>query len=123
MYLTSIVGTRPYIAPEVWEGHYTESCDMFSLGLIFWIMAAMPSERTTPCSVFMDSERLLGQLLLICQSITASDVLVPPTRSKSAQEVNLINTMLCAHYKECPDIDKILAKIAKLKAEAFIGLD
>ena len=120
MYLTSIVGTRPYIAPEVWEGHYTESCDIFSLGLIFWIMGAMPSERTTPCSVIMGSEHWLGQLL-ICQSITASDVLVPPTHSKSAQEVNLINTMLHARYKERPVIDKILAKIAKLKAEAFIG--
>ena len=36
----------------------------------------MPSERTTPCSVVEDSEHWLGELL-ICQSITAPDVLVP----------------------------------------------
>ena len=120
MYLTSIKGTRPYIAPEVWEGHYTKCCDIFSLGLIFWIMAAMPSERTTPRSVVEGSEHWLGQVL-IGHSITASNVLVPPTRSKSAQEVNLIDAMLCDKYSNRPDNDKILAEIAKLKAEAYIG--
>ena len=122
MYLSTIVGTRPYMAPEVWEGHYTNFCDIFSLGLIFWIMAAMPSDHTTPCSIVKGSQHWLGQLL-IGHSITASYVLVPPTCSKSAQEVNLIDTMLHACYKERPIIDEILAKIANLKAEAFIGIE
>ena len=120
MYQTSIVGTRPYMAPEVRKGHYTEFCDIFSLGLIFWIMAAMPSKRTTPCSVVKGSQYWLGQLL-IRHSIIASDVLVPPTCSESEQEVNLIDSMLHARYKKRPVIDKILAKIANLKAEALIG--
>ena len=120
MYQTSIVGTRPYMAPEVWKGRYTKFCDIFSLGLIFWIMAAMPSNHTTPCSVVKGSQYWLGQLL-IGQSIIASDVLVPLTCSESAKEVNLIDSMLHACDKKRPVIDKILAKIANLKAEAFIG--
>ena len=120
MYLSTIAGTKPYMAPEVWKGHYTEFCDIFSLGLIFWIIAAMPSNRTTPCSVVKGSQYWLGQLL-IHHSIIASNVLVPPTCSESEQEVNLIDSMLHARYKKRPVIDKILAKIANLKAEAFIG--
>ena len=121
MYLSTIVGTKPYIAPEVWQERYTEFCDIFSLGLIFWIIAAMPSDNIIPCTFVKGSKTWLGQLL-IGQSITASYVLYPPTHSESAQEVDLIDAMLCAHYKERPTIDNILPKISNLKAEAFIGL-
>lgn len=35
MYMQSAVGTRYFAAPEVFEQHYTEKSDIFSLGLIF----------------------------------------------------------------------------------------
>ncbi|XP_066064443.1 serine/threonine-protein kinase pdik1l-B-like isoform X2 [Chamaea fasciata] len=36
--LSSACGSNFYMAPEVWEGHYTAKADIFALGVIFWAM-------------------------------------------------------------------------------------
>ncbi|NWV91527.1 PDK1L kinase, partial [Machaerirhynchus nigripectus] len=36
---SSACGSNFYMAPEVWEGHYTAKADIFALGIIFWAMA------------------------------------------------------------------------------------
>ncbi|XP_015715282.1 serine/threonine-protein kinase PDIK1L-like isoform X2 [Coturnix japonica] len=57
---SSACGSNFYMAPEVWEGHYTAKADVFALGIIFWAMA----ERIT----FRDGDtekELLGTY--ICQ--------------------------------------------------------
>ncbi|XP_008937574.1 PREDICTED: serine/threonine-protein kinase pdik1l-like, partial [Merops nubicus] len=57
---SSACGSNFYMAPEVWEGHYTAKADIFALGVIFWAMV----ERIT----FRDGDtekELLGTY--ICQ--------------------------------------------------------
>lgn len=57
---SSACGSNFYMAPEVWEGHYTAKADIFALGIIFWAMV----ERIT----FRDGDtekELLGTY--ICQ--------------------------------------------------------
>ncbi|NWT77122.1 PDK1L kinase, partial [Prunella himalayana] len=39
LWLSSACGSNFYMAPEVWEGHYTAKADVFALGVIFWAMA------------------------------------------------------------------------------------
>ncbi|XP_041637215.1 serine/threonine-protein kinase 35-like [Cheilinus undulatus] len=54
-WLSSACGSDFYMAPEVWEGHYTAKADIFALGIIMWAML----ERIT----FIDAEskrELLG---------------------------------------------------------------
>lgn len=54
-WLSSACGSDFYMAPEVWEGHYTAKADIFALGIIIWAMI----ERIT----FIDAEskrELLG---------------------------------------------------------------
>ncbi|XP_062507493.1 serine/threonine-protein kinase 35-like [Corticium candelabrum] len=41
-YLSSVVGTAMYIAPEVLSGHYTKACDVFSLGIVFVAIIKAP---------------------------------------------------------------------------------
>ncbi|NXG10405.1 STK35 kinase, partial [Sakesphorus luctuosus] len=35
---SSACGSNFFMAPEVWEGHYTAKADIFALGIIFWAM-------------------------------------------------------------------------------------
>ncbi|XP_033939167.1 serine/threonine-protein kinase 35-like [Pseudochaenichthys georgianus] len=54
-WLSSACGSDFFMAPEVWEGHYTAKADIFALGIIIWAML----ERIT----FIDAEskrELLG---------------------------------------------------------------
>ncbi|KAJ0036156.1 hypothetical protein NQD34_004833 [Periophthalmus magnuspinnatus] len=56
-WLSSACGSDFYMAPEVWEGHYTAKADIFALGIIIWAML----ERIT----FIDAEskrELLGTI-------------------------------------------------------------
>ncbi|XP_069544388.1 serine/threonine-protein kinase 35-like [Brachyistius frenatus] len=55
LWLSSACGSDFFMAPEVWEGHYTAKADIFALGIIMWAML----ERIT----FIDGEsqrELLG---------------------------------------------------------------
>jgi calcium-dependent protein kinase len=38
--MQSIAGTTPYMAPEVFYRNYSNSCDIWSLGVILYIMLA-----------------------------------------------------------------------------------
>ena len=41
-YMQTVAGTPPYMAPEVWEQHYTRSSDVFSLGLVMFVICELP---------------------------------------------------------------------------------
>ncbi|XP_065846308.1 serine/threonine-protein kinase 35-like isoform X2 [Oscarella lobularis] len=41
-YMTTVGGTRVFMAPEVFDGHYLRECDIFSLGLVFACIIEAP---------------------------------------------------------------------------------
>ncbi len=46
LYLTTLCGTRPYMAPEVFLGHYDLPCDIFSMGLVMYVICELPASLT-----------------------------------------------------------------------------
>ena len=55
-YMKTKVGTELYMAPEVWEGHYTRSSDVFSLGLVMFVICELP-DPLVPMAYFPDQLR------------------------------------------------------------------
>ena len=130
-YMTTCAGTAPYLAPEVFAGHqYTQNCDIFSLGLVFWVMAAIPactsSFNVIPRSRFRGCQAWLGQLLhcnfLSCQELKASELdLEPAVPLHKTLEIELFNKMLQYNSEERATIEEVLEDIGKLKASYFVG--
>ncbi|NWW81431.1 STK35 kinase, partial [Climacteris rufus] len=118
---SSACGSNFYMAPEVWEGHYSAKADIFALGIIFWAMV----ERIT----FWDGEtekELLGTY--ICQGkelIPLGEALlenpnlklpIPLKNKKSMPEdlCKLLHGMLAFNPKERLDAFQLEAQIRQI---------
>ncbi|NWV07996.1 STK35 kinase, partial [Ptilonorhynchus violaceus] len=118
---SSACGSNFYMAPEVWEGHYTAKADIFALGIIFWAMV----ERIT----FRDGDtekELLGTY--ICQGkelIPLGEALlenpnlklqIPLKNKKSMPEdlCKLLRDMLAFNPKERLDAFQLEVQIGRI---------
>lgn len=62
-YMTSQAGTPPFMAPEVFEGHYEKKCDVFSLGLVFVTIVEVPPPHTPwPVATWNEIKDPLGKM-------------------------------------------------------------
>ncbi|XP_061907850.1 serine/threonine-protein kinase 35-like [Entelurus aequoreus] len=110
LWLSSACGSDFYMAPEVWEGHYTAKADIFALGIIIWAMI----ERIT----FIDAEskrELLGtyirqgsEIVPVGEALLENPKLVlhipQKARSSMSEGVkNLLQDMLAFNPQERPD--------------------
>ena len=126
-YVMTIEETVPFIAPEVYEGNYKEECDVFSLGLIFWLIAAMPNRITSPVSKYDDKLNPLGRLLYswkICRAMKASQLsLQPPIPANRVKnlEIDLFDQMLQYNRNKRPKTEQILTSVKDLKANLLVG--
>lgn len=95
-YMVSVKGTLPYMAPEV-HAHvpYNESCDVFSLGLVFWMIVAL--HRPYPEVAKGQGCRYLGELMNKTpywpDHRNPTDYLID--NLATVQEKMLIDKMLC----------------------------
>ncbi|NXF83818.1 STK35 kinase, partial [Sclerurus mexicanus] len=118
---SSACGSNFFMAPEVWEGHYTAKADIFALGIIFWAMV----ERIT----FWDGDtekELLGTY--ICQGkelIPLGEALlenpnmklqIPLKNKKSMPEdlCKLLHDMLAFNPKERLDAFQLEVQIRQI---------
>ncbi|NXD12180.1 PDK1L kinase, partial [Nothocercus nigrocapillus] len=118
---SSACGSNFYMAPEVWEGHYTAKADIFALGVIFWAMV----ERITFRDGDTDKELLgtyvcqgqelipLGEALLENPNMKLQ---IPLKNKKSLPDdlCKLLRDMLAFNPKERLDAFQLEARIRQI---------
>ncbi|XP_066240351.1 serine/threonine-protein kinase 35 [Saccopteryx leptura] len=124
-WLSSACGSDFYMAPEVWEGHYTAKADIFALGIIIWAMI----ERIT----FIDSEtkkELLGtyikqgtEIVPVGEALLENpkmELLIPQKRRTSMSEgvKQLLKDMLAANPQDRPDAFELETRMDQVTCAA-----
>lgn len=124
-WLSSACGSDFYMAPEVWEGHYTAKADIFALGIIIWSMV----ERIT----FIDAgskRELLGtyvrrgaEIIPVGEALLENPkmVLHIPQRARSAMSEGmrkLLLDMLAFNPQERPDAVQLERRIGQVTCAA-----
>ena len=116
-YMKTKVGTELYMAPEVWEGHYTRSSDVFSLGLVMFLICELP-DPLVPMAYFpiQSSQWALGELMhknsdARCLPVTS---LLNPNKCTS-DEKKLFNDMLQYRYQSRPAVGDVVRKLKDME--------
>uniref|UniRef100_A0A672YAL1 non-specific serine/threonine protein kinase n=2 Tax=Sphaeramia orbicularis TaxID=375764 RepID=A0A672YAL1_9TELE len=124
-WLSSACGSDFYMAPEVWEGHYTAKADIFALGIIIWAML----ERIT----FIDAEskrELLGSyvkqgsdIVPVGEALLENPkmVLDIPQKRRSCMSdgvKKLLQDMLAVNPQDRPDAFELHARMDRVTCAA-----
>ena len=120
VYMSSRTGTPIYMAPEVWDKRYKMNSDVFSLGLIFVMIAVIPNPPV-PYAYWDQNSDCLGKLVYefpAARRAIPTDLLNLPLEHLGSLECNLFNGMLSYNYQERISIDRIIEAVIKLKPRA-----
>ncbi|TKS77009.1 Serine/threonine-protein kinase 35 [Collichthys lucidus] len=124
-WLSSACGSDFYMAPEVWEGHYTAKADIFALGIIIWAMV----ERIT----FIDAEskrELLGtyirqgtEIVPVGEALLENPkmVLHIPQKARSSMSdgvKKLLQDMLAVNPQDRPDAFQLEVRMDQVTCAA-----
>ena len=102
-YMNEYAGTRPYMAPEVYDRNYKNPSDVFSLGLVFIMIAETPNPLN-PKIKSKSGPQWLGEFLHM-NGIVRSDpicLLDMPLKNPSTAEMYLFNSMVQYDHKRRP---------------------
>ncbi|KAF0035475.1 serine/threonine-protein kinase 35 [Scophthalmus maximus] len=125
IWLSSACGSDFYMAPEVWEGHYTAKADIFALGIIIWAML----ERIT----FIDAEskrellgtyvRQGGDIVPVGEALLENPkmVLSIPQKRRSCMSDGvrkLLQDMLSVNPQDRPDAVELQARMDQVMCAA-----
>lgn len=124
-WLSSACGSDFFMAPEVWEGHYTAKADIFALGIIVWAMI----ERIT--FIDADSKReLLGtyvrqgaEIIPVGEALLENPkmVLHIPQRTRSVMSEGikrLLQDMLAVNPQDRPDAFQLEVRMNQVTCAA-----
>ncbi|XP_030067254.1 serine/threonine-protein kinase 35 [Microcaecilia unicolor] len=124
-WLSSACGSDFYMAPEVWEGHYTAKADIFALGIIMWAMI----ERIT----FIDADskkELLGtyikqgsEIVPVGEALLENpkmELHIPQKRRTSMSDgiKQLLKDMLAANPQDRPDAFELETRMDQVTCAA-----
>ena len=108
-YMQTVIGSYWYMAPEVWGKHYTRSSDVFSLGLVMFVICELP-DPLKPMPSRMNYA--LGHLMYnvrFTKSIPATSLL--NTNRCTSDEKMLFNDMLQYEYHNRLTASEVIKKL------------
>ena len=112
-YMNTVAGSPAYMAPEVRDGHYTKSSDIFSMGLVFVMIVESPASLI-PYAKWKSVRCVLGELLYACKetrNLFATDLLDIPFEHASKGEKKLFDQMLSYDYRKRPNAADVASEI------------
>ena len=121
IYMTTVAGTLPYMAPEVFERHYTISSDVFSMGLVMFVICELPTSPSRPpkliplaCYGGYNNENL-GILLYKLQVGNLKSTSLLNARHCPSDELELFNSILQYHYNDRPTAKVVVQKLKDIE--------
>ena len=116
-YMKTKVGTELYMAPEVWEGHYTRSSDVFSLGLVMFLICELPDPLVPMSHISRHlGQCALGQLLHKNRGAKCMPATSLLNANKcTSDEKRLFNNMLQCRYQSRPAVGDVVRKLKDME--------
>ena len=112
-YMTSAAGARYYMAPEVWSRHYTNKCDVFSLGVVFIKIAESRAITDNPT---VDQGQPLGKVLSASVQMPC-DVVNCQFNNAERAEIVLCNKMLQYDHKTRLSMGQVKQETANMQTQ------
>jgi serine/threonine protein kinase len=115
-YMNEYAGTRPYMAPEVYNRHYQKHSDVFSLGLVFFVMAERP-KPLLPLTSNQRQQQYLGKLLqenIYARSRSPTSLLSVPCKNATNSEICLYDSMLQFEYRSRPKASEVVSELRNM---------
>ena len=117
LYMQTLVGTIPFMAPEVFSNHYTMKSDIFSMGLVMFVICELPQNLIPiikgKLKIVLQSNNIFPGLgLFYHQGVEAkaTEVLLT-TKSLIKEEGDIFDNMLTPNYRDRLDSSQVLCKL------------
>ena len=107
-YMNEYAGTKPYMAPEVYDRHYKNPSDVFSLGLVFVMIAETPTPLL-PVINSRSGHQCLGKFLHEKGKDISDPIqlLAMPLKNATRSEKILFNDMVQYDYRKRPAASEV----------------
>ncbi len=126
-FISNFSCSAPFTPPEAWNGLYFEKSDIFSLAMLFLVIAESP-DKGHHYGVWNEERIHIGRLMhenIAPQTVTPTHLIYPPLMKSSPLEVKLFNKMLHYCAQERPDTATILIELDQLQSKSgqYLGSD
>jgi len=130
LYMKTLLGTYPFMAPEVFNNHYTIKSDIFSMGLVMYVICELPSdlvprvktEKLNGLDDFisdMDSsfESHDGLGTFFFSGVGCSSMEALAVSRASLEEKQLFDEMLRPKHHDRPSAQEVVCKLKDISCD------
>ena len=115
-HMSTVAGTPAYMAPEVFKAQYSTLSDVFSLGLVFVMIAENPIQ-SVPLGKWKSNKDCVGAILYKypqSRELMPTQILHPPLKRANRSEVKLFNDMLQHAFYQRPSMNNVVKRVEEI---------